>query len=86
VTIRDTTQWSAGGPTRTKADGLRRWGLYLIMIGAFALIAAGAASVFSVTGLVTDLMTAAGAVACLAGWRVLVIARRRAQPARAGAR
>jgi hypothetical protein len=46
------------------------------MLGAFALVAAGAASIVSV-GLAMDALLLIGVVACLAGWWVLVVARHR---------
>jgi hypothetical protein len=47
------------------------------MVGAFALVAAGAASVVGNSNLPLDLLMLVGTVMCLAGWRLLVIARRR---------
>lgn len=47
------------------------------MLGAFALVAAGAASVVDTVGLPMDALALIGIVACLAGWRVLVVARHR---------
>lgn len=46
------------------------------MLGAFALVAAGAVSVVA-AGLAMDALALIGIVACLAGWRVLVVARHR---------
>jgi len=46
------------------------------MLGAFALVAAGAVSQVG-AGLLMDVLALIGIVACLAGWRVLVVARHR---------
>lgn len=58
-------------------SGLRRHGISLIMLGAFALVAGGAASVVSDADLPMDALVLIGIGACLAGWRMLVVARRR---------
>ena len=47
------------------------------MLGAFALVAAGAVSQVGATHLPMDVLALIGVVACLAGWRVLVVARHR---------
>jgi hypothetical protein len=47
------------------------------MLGAFALIAAGAVSQVRAAGLFMDVLALIGIVTCLAGWRVLVVARHR---------
>jgi hypothetical protein len=47
------------------------------MVGAFALVAAGAASVVGNSNLPLDLLMLVGTILCLTGWRLLVIARRR---------
>ena len=46
------------------------------MLGAFALVAAGAVSVVR-AGLAMDALALIGTVTCLAGWRVLVVAGHR---------
>jgi hypothetical protein len=46
------------------------------MLGAFALVAAGAVSQVG-AGLLMDVLALLGIVTCLAGWRVLVVARHR---------
>jgi predicted Co/Zn/Cd cation transporter (cation efflux family) len=58
-------------------SGLRRHGITLITLGAFALIAAGAAVEVGGGQLPMDVLTIIGIVTCLAGWRMLVVARRR---------
>jgi hypothetical protein len=47
------------------------------MLGAFALVAAGAASVVGTADLPMGVLVLIGIVTCLAGWRVLVVARHR---------
>ena len=47
------------------------------MLGAFALVAAGAESAVVSADLPMDTLMLIGIVMCLAGWRMLVIARRR---------
>lgn len=67
--------------------GLRRQAVNVLMIAVFALIAAGAAAAVGAT-LAMDVLLLAGAIGCLAAWRMLVIAKRRERPAgdRDGAR
>jgi len=77
VTIQNKTGWSSGGRVSGQLSGLRRAGINLIMLGAFALIAGGAASVVSNGDVPMDALMAVGVVACLVGWRMLVVARRR---------
>jgi hypothetical protein len=72
-----TTGWSTGGRKSAGASGLRRHGINLIMLGAFALVASGAASVVNSADLPMDMLMLIGFVMCLAGWRMLVVARRR---------
>ena len=47
------------------------------MLGAFALIAGGAAIQVARAALATAALILIGVVVCLAGWRMLVVARRR---------
>jgi hypothetical protein len=47
------------------------------MLGAFALVAAGATSLVSKTDLPTAALVLIGIVVCLVGWRLLVVARHR---------
>lgn len=75
--MRNSTGWAASGRKSAAANGLRRHGINLIMLGSFALVAAGAASVFVRTDLPMDTLMLIGIVMCLAGWRMLVVARRR---------
>jgi uncharacterized membrane protein len=77
VAMRNSTGWTTGGRKRARTSGLRRYGINLIMLGAFALVAAGAASVVVSADLPMDTLMLIGIVMCLAGWRMLVIARRR---------
>jgi threonine/homoserine/homoserine lactone efflux protein len=77
VVIRNNTGWATGARTGARTGGLRRWGINLILFGAFALVAAGAASVANNADLPMDLLMVAGVVLCLAGWRLVVVARRR---------
>lgn len=58
-------------------SSLRRGGINLILLGAFALVAGGAASAVSSADLPMDVLILVGVVLCLAGWRVLLVARRR---------
>jgi hypothetical protein len=77
VSTRNNTGWTTGGRNSAGSNGLRRQGINLTMLGAFALVAAGAASVVGRSNLPLDLLMLIGIVMCLAGWRLLVIARRR---------
>jgi len=77
VATRNSTGWTTGGRKSAGSNGLRRQGINLIMLGAFALVAAGAASVVGNSNLPLDLLMLVGTIICLAGWRILVIARRR---------
>ena len=76
MSMRNSTGWSTGGRKSAGATGLRRHGVHLIMLGAFALVAAGAVSQVG-AGLLMDVLALIGIVTCLAGWRVLVVARHR---------
>jgi Zn-dependent protease with chaperone function len=70
------TGW-ATGRKGARTTGLRRHGINLIMLGAFALVASGAASVVGRADLPMDTLMVIGIVTCLAGGRMLVVARRR---------
>jgi hypothetical protein len=52
-------------------------GITLITLGAFALVAAGTATQVDHAGLAAAALTIIGVIGCLAGWRMLVVARRR---------
>jgi uncharacterized membrane protein YfcA len=73
--MRNSTGWNAGGRKSAGTSGWRRHGVNLIVLGAFALIAAGAASVVGSSDLPMDTLALIGIVMCLAGWRMLVVAR-----------
>ena len=75
--MRNSTGWNTGSRKRAGTSGLRRHGINLIMLGAFALVAAGAASAVVSADLPMDTLMLIGIVMCLAGWGMLVIARRR---------
>ncbi len=75
--MRNSTGWSTGSRKSVEASGLRRHGIHLIMLGAFVLVAVGAAGSVVSIGLLMGTVAAIGVVMCLAGWRMLVIARRR---------
>lgn len=75
--MRNSTGWHDGRRKSTGSSGLRRYGINLIMLGAFALVAAGAAAQVAHAALPTGALAVAGVVICLAGWRMLVVARRR---------
>src|ERR1700677_305861 len=83
VTIRNSSSWNSGGRNGIGSAGPRRRGINLIMLGAFALVAAGTGSVVSNADLPTIALMVVGAVTCLAGWRTLIIARRQEQEPRA---
>lgn len=76
VAMRNLTGWNTGSRKRA-GTSLRRHGINLIMLGAFALVTAGAASAVVSADLPMDTLMLIGIVMCLAGWRMLVIARRR---------
>jgi hypothetical protein len=76
VAIRNSTGWTTGARKSTGAGSLR-WGISLIVLGAFALVAAGAATQVARAALAAAVLVLVGVVVCLAGWRVLVAARRR---------
>ncbi len=75
--MRNSAGWNTGRRKSTGTSGLRRQAISLIAFGAFALVAAGAASVVSSADLPMDTLMLIGIVMCLAGWRMLVVARRR---------
>jgi hypothetical protein len=77
VATRNSTGWSTGARKSTGAGSLRRRGISLIMLGAFALIAGGAATQVARAAAATAALILVGVVVCLAGWRMLVVARRR---------
>lgn len=77
VATRNSTGWNDGRRKSAGSSGLRRHGINLIMLGAFALVAAGAAAQVAHADLPTDALAAIGVVICLVGWRLLVVARRR---------
>lgn len=79
VAMQNNTGWHARGRARAGTGGLRRSGINLIMVGAFALIAAGAASAVTGADLPMDALAIVAIITCLAGWRVMVVARRREQ-------
>lgn len=80
MATRNSTRWNTGGRNGAWTSGLRRHGINLIVIGAFALIASGAASAVGSADLPMDALMLIGIVMCLAGWRMLVVARRREHP------
>lgn len=75
--MRNSTGWANGGRKSAGTNGLRRQGINLVMVGAFALVASGAASVVGNSSVPLDLLMLIGVVLCLAGWRMLVVGRRR---------
>jgi hypothetical protein len=80
VATRNSTGWTTGARKSTGASGLHRRGISLIVIGAFALVAAGAATQVDRAAPAAAVLMLAGVAACLAGWRMLVVARRREHP------
>jgi hypothetical protein len=75
--MRNSAGWNTGRRKSAGASGLRRQAISVIALGAFALVAAGAASVVSGADLPMDTLILIGILMCLAGWRMLVVARRR---------
>jgi hypothetical protein len=71
------TGWSTGGRKIAGTSGLRRHGINLIMLGGFSLVASGAASMVGSADLPMDALMLVGIAMCLAGWRMLAVARRR---------
>jgi hypothetical protein len=75
--MRNSTGWNAGGRKSAGMSGWRRHGINLIVLGAFALVAAGAVSQVAKADLTMGALALVGVVLCLAGWRLLVVARHR---------
>jgi Zn-dependent protease with chaperone function len=75
--MRNSTGWSTGARKSAGTSSLRRRGISLIMLGAFALIAVGVAGQVARAALAVAALMLIGVVGCLAGWRMLVVARRR---------
>jgi hypothetical protein len=75
--MRNSARWSTGARKSAGTSSLRRRAISLIMLGAFALVGAGAASQVARAALAAAALTIIGVVVCLAGWRMLVVARRR---------
>jgi len=75
--MRNSAGWNTGRRKSAGTGGLGRHGIELIALGAFVLVAAGAASVVNSADLPMDTLMLVGVVICLAGWRMLVVARRR---------
>jgi len=73
VAMRNSTGWSTGA----RMSSLRVWGATLITAGAFILIGAGAATLVDRAAVAVAALTIIGVAACLAGWRMLVVARGR---------
>jgi uncharacterized membrane protein YgdD (TMEM256/DUF423 family) len=78
--MRNSAGWSTGARKSAGTASLRRRGISMIMLGAFALIAAGAVSQVARAALAAAVLLLIGVVVCLAGWRMLVVARRREHP------
>jgi len=81
VAMRNSTGWSTGARKSAGGSALRRHGLTLIILGGFALVAAGAVSQIAGAHLAVEALLVIGVVVCLAGWRLLVVARRRERSA-----
>jgi lipopolysaccharide export LptBFGC system permease protein LptF len=77
VATRNSTGWTTGARKSTGASGLHWRGISLIVLGAFALVAAGAATQVARAAPAAAVLMLVGVAVCLAGWRVLVVARRR---------
>jgi hypothetical protein len=75
--MRNSTGWSTGARKSASTSSLRVRGITLITLGAFALVAAGTATQVDRATLAAAALTLVGVVVCLAGWRMLVVARRR---------
>jgi hypothetical protein len=63
-----------------RGTGLRRQAVNVLMVAAFALVCAGAAAVANAV-LAMEVLALAGIIGGLAGWRMIVVARRRERPA-----
>lgn len=77
MATRNSTGWNTGRRQRAEMSGLRWQAINVLMLGAFALIAGSAISQVPGASLAMDVLVAVGIVVCLAGWRMLVVARRR---------
>jgi hypothetical protein len=77
VAMRNSTGWSTGARKSAGTSTLRVRGITLITLGAFAVLAAVAATEVDRAALAVAVLTLIGVVACLAGWRMLLVARRR---------
>jgi Zn-dependent protease with chaperone function len=77
MATRNGTGWSSGARNSAGTSGLRRRGISLIMLGAFALVATGAAVEVTRAALAAAALMLIGVAVCLAGCRMLVVARRR---------
>jgi Zn-dependent protease with chaperone function len=75
--MRNSTGWSTGARKSAGTSTLRVRGITLITLGAFAVLAAVAATEVDRAALAVAVLTLIGVVACLAGWRMLLVARRR---------
>jgi hypothetical protein len=75
--MRNSTGWTTGARKSAGTSSLRRRGISVIMLGAFALVAGGAAIQVARAALATVALLVIGVAVCLAGWRMLVVARRR---------
>jgi hypothetical protein len=76
VAMRNSTGWSTGARKSAGTSSRRGPGITLITLGAFALVAAGTATQVDRATLAAVVLTLIGVVGCLAGWRMLVVARR----------
>ena len=74
--MRNNTGWSTGARKSAGTSSLRVRGITLITLGAFALVAAGTATQVDRAALAAVALAIIGVVVCLAGWRMLVVARR----------
>jgi hypothetical protein len=77
VATRNSTGWSTGARKSAGTSSRRVRGITLITLGAFALVAAGTATQVDRATLTAAALALIGVVVCLAGWRMLVVARRR---------
>jgi len=77
MVMRNNAGWSGGARKSAGTSRLRRRGISLIMLGAFALVVGGAAVQVARAALAAATLVLIGVVVCLTGWRTLVIARRR---------
>jgi uncharacterized membrane protein YgdD (TMEM256/DUF423 family) len=76
VAMRNSTGWSTGA-RKSGTSSLRVRGITLITLGAFVLVGAGTATQVDRAARAAAALTLIGVVVCLAGWRMLVVARRR---------